>query len=57
MDAYERLSAYEQWMVRSNLDTIRTTGVTVAEQVAILRANGYGRVAQAVEERAGASAA
>jgi hypothetical protein len=43
------LSAYEQWMVRSNLETIRETGVTVAEQAALLRANGYLRVAAAVE--------
>jgi hypothetical protein len=49
---YEALPPYEQWMVRSNLETIRETGVTGAEQVAILRANGYCRIAAAVEEMA-----
>lgn len=46
------LSPYEQWMVRSNLDTIRETGVTVEDQAALLRANGYPRIAQAVVELA-----
>lgn len=50
MEAYARLSPYEQWMVRSNLETIRVTDVTAAEQVAVLRANGYARIADAVEE-------
>jgi hypothetical protein len=43
------LSAYEQWMVTSNLKTIRETRVTAAEQAAILRANGYSRIADAIE--------
>jgi hypothetical protein len=43
------LSAYERWMVRSNLETIRETDVTAAEQAAMLRANGYSRIAGAVE--------
>jgi hypothetical protein len=43
------LSSYEQWMVKSNLETISSTNVTAAEQVALLRSNGYERVAQAVE--------
>lgn len=47
---YAALSPYEQWMVRSNLETIRSTGVTVAEPSALLRANGYPQIAQAVEE-------
>lgn len=42
------LSPYEQWMVRSNLQTIRETNVTAAEQVAVLIANGYARIAEAV---------
>jgi hypothetical protein len=50
MTTYEQLSPYEQWMVRSNLETIRSTSVTVTEQAAVLRANGYLRIAEAVEE-------
>lgn len=46
------LTPCEQWMVLSNLETIRTTGVTASEQAALLRANGYHRIAQAVEEAA-----
>jgi hypothetical protein len=49
MDAYERLSSYEQWMVRSNLKTIAEGGVTASHLVATLRTNDYGRVADAVE--------
>lgn len=52
MSIYETLSPYEQWMVRSNLDTIDSTGTNAAEQAALLRANGYARIAQAVEEMA-----
>jgi hypothetical protein len=42
------LSPYERWMVQSNLATVRTADVTLAEQVARLEANGYARVAAAV---------
>lgn len=52
MSTYETLSAYEQWMVDSNLKTIRSTDVTPAKQAALLRANGYPRIAKAVEEMA-----
>lgn len=44
-----RLSAYEQWMVKSNLVTACEEGRTAREQAAILRANGYDRIADAVE--------
>jgi hypothetical protein len=44
------LSPYERWMVNANLETIRSTTVTADEQVALLQANGYPRVAQAVAE-------
>jgi hypothetical protein len=50
MSTYETLSTYEQWMVGSNLKTIRETDVIPAEQAARLRANGYPRIADAVEE-------
>ena len=43
-----KLTPYEVWMVKSNLETIRN-GVSAAEQIAILRANGYLKVADAVE--------
>lgn len=43
------LSAYERWMVRSNLETIRQ-GMPVQEQVALLRANGYPTIADAVQK-------
>jgi hypothetical protein len=43
------LTTHEQWMVASNLETVRKTGVTLQEQAAVLRANGYFRVADAVE--------
>lgn len=36
---YDHLSPFEQWMVQSNLKTIKETGIAAAEQVAILRAN------------------
>ncbi len=42
------LTPMEQWMVRSNLETIKA-GKPMEEQVAILRANGYPRIADAVE--------
>jgi len=44
-----KLDPYEQWMVKSNLETIQS-GVPMADQVAILKANGYPRVAAAVEK-------
>ena len=43
------LDAYERWMVRSNLQDIADGETTRAERVALLRANGYDRVADAVE--------
>ena len=45
-----KLTPYEVWMVKSNLETIRN-GVSAAEQIAILRANGYLKVADAVEKQ------
>lgn len=47
--ANTNLSAFECWMVRSNLDTAREQGITLREQSERLRANGYHRVADAVE--------
>jgi hypothetical protein len=46
----ERLSTYEGWMVRSNLARAEREGVESV--VATLRANGYFRVADAVEKEA-----
>jgi hypothetical protein len=46
------LSAFELWMVESNLRTIRETDVTPREQAALLRANGYPEIAAAVEAAA-----
>jgi hypothetical protein len=43
------LSAYEQWMVKSNLKSAREDGRTPHEQAELLRGNGYHRVADAVE--------
>ena len=43
------LSAFEEWMVKSNLNTIQK-GTPASEIVAKLRANGYLRVATAVEK-------
>jgi hypothetical protein len=48
----ERLSAYEQWMVRSNLARIAAGETRADTAVALLRANGYPRIADAVAERA-----
>lgn len=42
------LTAYERWMVKSNIETARTEGT--AAVVATLRTNGYLRVAKAVDE-------
>lgn len=50
--AYDRLTRYEQWMVASNLKTIRETETTARDLITLLRANGFGRVADAVEELA-----
>lgn len=50
MSGYDQLSSYEQWMVRSNLETVLTTGVSAAEQAAQLRANGYPKIAAALIE-------
>jgi hypothetical protein len=44
------LDAYERWMVKSNLEYIKTEGLEVV--VARLRANGYNRVANVVEQMA-----
>ena len=44
------LSPFDQWMVRSNLTRIAAGEMTVAVCVQTLRANGYLRVADAVEE-------
>lgn len=44
-----KLSPYERWMVKSNLEAIRQGTTTVADRVALLRANGYEKIAQAVE--------
>lgn len=43
------LNPFELWMVKSNLETING-GVPMEEQVAILKANGYPRVAAAVQK-------
>lgn len=42
------LTPYEQWMVRSNLQTIKD-GTPAEEIVQTLHNNGYHRVANAVE--------
>lgn len=43
-----KLTPIEQWMVKSNLETIQA-GTPVEQQVAILKANGYLIVAAAVK--------
>lgn len=45
-----KLSPFERWMVKSNLQTISETGVPTATQIAILRANGYPKIAAAVAQ-------
>jgi hypothetical protein len=50
MTKYEALSPYEKWMVRSNLQTIREHGIPAAHQAAIVRANGYPQIADAILE-------
>lgn len=47
----EPLGAFEQWMVRSNLKTIKDEGIDSAVIVKQLRANGYPRIAAAVEQQ------
>jgi hypothetical protein len=57
------LTPYERWMVTSNLKTIQETGVAPIDQAALLRANGYPKIAEAVlavrmcEQRCGRPAA
>lgn len=48
------LNPFEQWMVKSNLDRIRAEGLQPSEVAAQLRANGYPRIAEAVETEAAA---
>lgn len=43
------LSVFEQWMVKSNVEQIKAESLDVAKIVALLRANGYNRVANGVE--------
>lgn len=50
MKIQRELSPFERWMVKSNLETIRSTGVSISEHTAILRANGYPSIAAAVEQ-------
>ena len=47
----EGLSPFECWMVKSNLDRIKA-GWDAAALVSLVRLNGYGRVADAVERLA-----
>jgi hypothetical protein len=47
---YDGLDPFQQWMARSNMKTIREQGVSVEHQTAVLRANGYPSIANAVEE-------
>lgn len=50
----KKLSPFEQWMVKSNLEHAKTQGLkSVVNQ---LRANGYPQIAAAVEEHARNSA-
>lgn len=51
--AIEGLSPFECWMVKSNLDRIEAGEWGAAGLVLLLRLNGYGRVADAVERLAG----
>lgn len=46
------LGAFEQWMVKSNLERLKTEGLETI--VARLRASGYDRVADAVEKEGSA---
>jgi len=45
-----KLSAFEKWMVKSNLQYVKAEGV--AAVVARLKANGYSKVAAAVQAEA-----
>lgn len=49
------LGPYECWMVKSNLERIHE-GAKPQELVATLRANGYARIALAVDKLAGSAA-
>jgi hypothetical protein len=44
------LSLFDWWMVESNVERIQAGWLTVEASVAILRANGYFRVAAAVAD-------
>lgn len=46
-----QIDPFKKWMVESNLNTI-AKGVPMETQVAILRANGYASIADAVEKAA-----
>lgn len=50
MPTPRELDPFERWMVRSNLETIKS-GEDPERLIAILRANGYIRVADAVAEK------
>lgn len=43
------LDAYERWMVQVNLQKVQTENADGARLVAVIRANGYPRVAAALE--------
>ncbi len=42
------LTPFERWAFNSNLRTIAETGVSAADHIALLRENGYGRIADGV---------
>jgi hypothetical protein len=44
------LNPYEQWMVRSNLEHIKTNNLNADSVIAQLRFNGYPQIANAVAE-------
>jgi alanine racemase len=46
----KELSPFERWMVRSNLQTIEA-GADPERIIAILKVNGYPRIAEAVAEQ------
>jgi hypothetical protein len=48
------LSWHEQWMVRSNLQRIADGETTAEQNVLVLRANGYNRIADEVARRTAA---
>lgn len=43
------LSPYEQWMVKSNLQTIESGSMSAEQVLATLKAGGYLRITRAVE--------